>query len=200
MSDAKRSAVEVVIAGEVVVLQSEASEDFIHRVARYLDRKMTQIMREKKIISFNSFSKVLLIALNISEDLHKEIETGEKLKLEHAQLLTAYNLIREEFELVERAEMLAKKQINELMLRLGDAQSQAQQFSERLEANTKQNQAYAEAELEALVEAEQLRDTNRRLSEELERAKAEVATARRELDAGSQEYSGKAGNVYRLKK
>ena len=190
------NSVKVIIAGEQLELRSDDSEEFILRVARYLDRKMTELKREKKIIGYSSFHKELLIALNIAEDLLKEVEQGERLKSEHAQMLTLYNRMRDEFEMVERAERMAKQQMNELAERVAVADAEVRRLRGEAEALILENSSLSRNDLEAEVQLAKATDTNRRLQRELEKAKSEVEQAQRELEARAEEY----GNVSKLRR
>ena len=73
--------VEVVIDGEVVTLVGVESEEYIQRVARYIDKKISEINRSRKQpFAANSFMKTLLISVNIADDLFKERENYKKLE------------------------------------------------------------------------------------------------------------------------
>ena len=81
-SNVAKNSVEVVIAGEVVTLTGVESEEYIQRIARYIDKKIAEINRTHKSFSINSFLKTLLISVNIADDLFKTKEKNQRLNTE----------------------------------------------------------------------------------------------------------------------
>jgi len=156
-----------VISGEVVVLSGEESPEYIQRLARYIDKKMLELGRRKKVVSFNSFAKTLLVAINIADDLFKEIDANEDIRLEHARLQTDHEMVLSEFELLKSAARVANGEL--------DDQLRANERLYKEVGAVKAKLAECETRL-----AEQTKATQE-AREELANAKAEIETARREL-------------------
>jgi len=82
MEPDEKNLVEVVIAGEVVTLTAAESEEYIHKLARYLDKKIVSITRINNSFAANSFYKTVLISINIADDFFKEKDKAQKLEAE----------------------------------------------------------------------------------------------------------------------
>ena len=210
-SDEGKTQLQVVIAGEVVVLSGEESPEYIQRLARYIDKKMFELGRAKKVVSFNSFSKTLLIAINIADDLFKEIDANEDIRLEYAKLQTDYNVLRDEFDLLKSAARIANQKLEEQMnanarlyKELGALKAMTAEFESQKSIQSADLNVLIEEHQAALTEIEGLQRANESLLKnnhslasrledlqksanalkvDLERANSEVESARRELDA-----------------
>ncbi|MCL2851842.1 MAG: cell division protein ZapA [Defluviitaleaceae bacterium] len=228
--DDSKTKLQVVIAGEVVVLTGEESPEYIQRVARYIDKKMHELGRTKKVVSFNSFSKTLLIAINIADDLFKEIDANEKIRLEYAKLQTDHTLMSDEFDLLKSSARVANQKLEEqlnanarLYKELGALKAHAAEFeSQKITQSADYNALMQErqaalVEIEGLQKAneslfrnnqslssklEELQKINQSLKEDLARAGSEVESARRELDDYIDTFAEKGApkKVYKFKK
>ena|GEM_PF-127020 len=216
--DNDKTKLEVVIAGEIVVLSGEESPDYIQRLARYIDKKMTTLGREKKIVSFNSFAKTLLVAINIADDLFKEIDKGEATRLEYATLQTKYNKLSDEFELLTSASRVANQNLEEQLSANEKMYNELSALKVQLfdeETNKREQEADYKAlmqeyenvlaEVESLQKVnesllgnnrslaarlEDLQKSSHALKDEVARANAEVSSVRRELEQGIDSFAG----------
>ncbi|MDR1066833.1 MAG: cell division protein ZapA [Clostridiales bacterium] len=75
-----KNTVEVVIDGEIVTLSGTESAEYIQKLALYIDRKISELSGGKKFFGVNSFTKTLLIAANIADDMFKEKENAENVR------------------------------------------------------------------------------------------------------------------------
>ncbi len=66
--------VEVVIGGEIITLKSGENEDYLNRLARYTDRKISEIKSIKSNAAIHERSRTVLIAINVADDYFKEHE------------------------------------------------------------------------------------------------------------------------------
>ena len=228
--DDGKTQLQVIIAGEVVVLSGEESPEYIQRLARYIDKKMYELGRVKKVVSFNSFAKTLLIAINIADDLFKEIDTNEDIRLEFAKLQSDYAFLRDEFDLLKNSARVANQKLEEqlgandrLYKEFGALKTQAAEIEEQRNAlNTDFNALMEEheslfAEAEGLKKAnesllrnnhslasklEELQKSAQALKEDLARANSEVESARRELNDYIDTFAGgdSSKKVYKFKK
>ncbi|HXX33912.1 MAG TPA: cell division protein ZapA [Thermodesulfobacteriota bacterium] len=64
--------VEIKVFGQIYTVKTDAEEEHIQKVARYVNEKMDEVTRNTKSVS--SLSVAILTALNIADDLIKERE------------------------------------------------------------------------------------------------------------------------------
>lgn len=68
----KERLVEIKVFGQTYTVKTEAEEDHIQEVARYVNEKMDEVTKNTKSVS--SLNVAILTALNIADDLIKERE------------------------------------------------------------------------------------------------------------------------------
>ena len=68
----KERLVEIKVFGQTYTVKTDAEEDHIQRVARYVNEKMNDVTKNTKSVS--SFNVAILTALNIADDLIRERE------------------------------------------------------------------------------------------------------------------------------
>jgi cell division protein ZapA len=68
----KERLVEIKVFGQTYTVKTDAGEEHIQRVARYVNEKMDEVTRNTKSVS--SLSVAILTALNIADDLIRERE------------------------------------------------------------------------------------------------------------------------------
>jgi len=68
----------VLIGGTVYTLSGEESEEYIQRVALYINNKLDNLKSSSNGQMMNSRLIHILLAINIADDLFKEKEHGEK--------------------------------------------------------------------------------------------------------------------------
>ena len=124
MSKSKKM-MEVIIDGKVYTLAGEESEEYMQRVASYVNSKIQEM---KQMSSYKKLSKDLqgiLLALNISDDLYKTKEVLKMAKEEYDKKDQAiYNMTQQistEKMQAETAKKLAeeyRQKINQLQKRI----------------------------------------------------------------------------------
>ncbi len=112
----KINSVEVIISGEIVTLSGTESEEYFHRVARYLDKKIASLQREKQVLGINSFAKTLLISVNITDDLFKVMDERDEIKEE----LEKY---RQELGKLQQENTLLNDKISDLQIEYTNSQN-----------------------------------------------------------------------------
>ncbi len=80
-----QKAVEVKIMGQKVVLRSDDEEQYIQRVAEYVDNKMQEI--GKSTNSKSKYSVAMLAALNIADEFHRLKDTHDTVTTRVDQLV-----------------------------------------------------------------------------------------------------------------
>ena len=74
----KRRKMEVIIDGKVYTLAGEESEEYMQRIASYVNSKIQELKKMGSYKKLNKEFQSILLALNISDDLYK---TKEVLKM-----------------------------------------------------------------------------------------------------------------------
>jgi cell division protein ZapA len=64
--------VEIKVFGQTYTVKTDAGEDYIQEVARYVNEKMEEVLKKTKSVS--TLNVAILTALNIADDLLKERE------------------------------------------------------------------------------------------------------------------------------
>jgi len=68
----KERLVEIKVFGQTYTVKTDAEEDYIQEVARYVNVKMDEVLKKTKSVS--TLNVAILTALNIADDLLKEKE------------------------------------------------------------------------------------------------------------------------------
>jgi cell division protein ZapA len=76
----KERLVEIKVFGQTYTVKTDAEEDYIQEVARYVNEKMEEVLKKTKSVS--TLNVAILTALNIADDLLKEKERGIALRRE----------------------------------------------------------------------------------------------------------------------
>jgi cell division protein ZapA len=72
MEMGKERLVEIKVFGQTYTVKTDAEEDYIQEVARYVNEKMDEVLKKTKSVS--TLNVAILTALNIADDLLKERE------------------------------------------------------------------------------------------------------------------------------
>ncbi len=84
---------EVLIGGKVYTLSGFESEEYLQRIASYINNKINEIDEVETFRRFSNDMKATLIELNIADDYFKAKEQADKLELElEAKEREIYNL------------------------------------------------------------------------------------------------------------
>ncbi len=68
----KERLVEIKVFGQTYTVKTDAEEDYLREVAKYVNEKMEEVLKKTKSVS--SLNVAILTALNIADDLLKEKE------------------------------------------------------------------------------------------------------------------------------
>jgi cell division protein ZapA len=68
----KERLVEIKVFGQTYTVKTEAEEDYIQKVANYVNEKMEEVLKKTKSVS--TLNVAILTALNIADDLLREKE------------------------------------------------------------------------------------------------------------------------------
>ncbi len=84
----------VKICGKEYVMSGHESEEYIHRVAIYVDRKMSEL--KSQYVNLNPNTLSVLTAINVADDLLKLQDQLDALSEEYAQLAAENKKLRSE--------------------------------------------------------------------------------------------------------
>ncbi|TCK98212.1 cell division protein ZapA [Natranaerovirga hydrolytica] len=137
--------IQVLIGGKVYTLCGEESEEYMQKVALYINNKMSELQEAESAKKLNTHMAGILLALNVADDLFKAKEElnllttevsknldekedyvailenellNEKAKLENAE--AAINKLKEEKSLLEQQVVKYKKELDEYIETFGD--------------------------------------------------------------------------------
>ena len=88
--------VDVVICGEIYTLKSSENEDYLQRLARYIDQKRSGILEKNPAALINERVRTLLIALNVADDYFKTVDEFTRLQSENEPFLAEIGRLQEE--------------------------------------------------------------------------------------------------------
>lgn len=88
--------VEVVIGGEIITLMSSENEDYMQKLARYIDKKLNEIKQLNSNASINERTRTLFIAANIADDYFKTSDELHALEAVHERYVTEMGRMQEE--------------------------------------------------------------------------------------------------------
>jgi len=78
--------VDVVIAGEIITLKSTEDAAHLHRVAQYLDKKISEVTTRSTAV-IDERTRTLLIALNITDECFKKMDGFKELDAVHKKVM-----------------------------------------------------------------------------------------------------------------
>ena len=126
-----KSDTEVIIAGKVYTLSGYEGEDYLQRVAAYINNKINEINKREAFRRLPVDMKAALIEVNVADDLFKAKERIEKLEQElDIKEKELYDL---KYELISEQ---SKAEANEKRIReLEEEKSKLRQQNTKLEAD-----------------------------------------------------------------
>ena len=92
----EKNRVEVVIDGQIITLVSEEKEEYMQKVALYIDKKLSEIKSSKSNKPVTEHLRTLLISVNIADDYFKALETKQTLQSSHETYVTEMGRMQEE--------------------------------------------------------------------------------------------------------
>ena len=79
----KERLVEIKVFGQTYTVKTDAEEDYIQEVAKYVNEKMEEVLKKTKSVS--TLNVAILTALNIADDLLREKEKRTSLCFERSK-------------------------------------------------------------------------------------------------------------------
>lgn len=126
-----RNKVEVKIAGKEYVLVGAEPDEYIQRVALYIDKKMNEILKANRNLSTSMAS--VLTAINVADDYFKTKEASASLKAQLEKALSDIEELNEELKFIaEENKDLSEKNTN-MQLELVKAETELKEVRNSLE-------------------------------------------------------------------
>ncbi len=125
-----KNKVEVVIAGKTYTLVGCESEEYIKKVANYINEKMNMIMGADFSKSLNPTMVSVLMSINVADDLFKELEKNTTLEQEKKELGTKFDFFEEDFMRLQKENLYLKEKVSELQLEVLNAKNELDKFIE----------------------------------------------------------------------
>lgn len=88
----------VLIGGQVYTLSSEQSEEYMQKVALYLNKKLEELTAKTNLKRMNSRMQSILLSLNIVDDLFQEKQKYEEEMKKVEQLSAENRRLQDEIE------------------------------------------------------------------------------------------------------
>lgn len=129
----KKNEIEVLIGGQVYKLTADESEEYIQKLASYLNKKIAAIYKNKKNPTINQQISSLYLAINITDDYLKAIEKYEKKELEIEAFSEEYLRIEEENQNLKNRNEMLEAEIKSLYKELHEAKKELNEFIETFE-------------------------------------------------------------------
>lgn len=131
---ATKNRVEVRIAGKDYTLMGVESDEYIHKIAHYIDKKMLEITRANHKLS--TAMAAVLTALNVADDYFKASQSDSLSKNGLAQLnIELFKLKQENVKLVQELEEL-KNEHAQLVVALTKRESELQEARSTIDKMT----------------------------------------------------------------
>lgn len=99
------------------------SEEYIHRVAFYVDKKLTEISNRNTRLSTNMAA--VLASVNIADELFKLREEMESVSAENEKVTEKMSEIKQESELVKRDNEILRQEIQRLKIEIAKLEVQS---------------------------------------------------------------------------
>jgi cell division protein ZapA (FtsZ GTPase activity inhibitor) len=124
--------VDVVISGEIITLKSTEEPDYIQRLARYADEKITEVVAKSKVAALNEKMRSLLIALNIADDYHKSLDKFMRLDSLHKRFVREMSKLQEENTKISTEMSIIKTELTSTKTQLASTQKELEETKAEL--------------------------------------------------------------------
>lgn len=128
----EKNKVDVVIGGEIITLVSTENEDYIQKLARYIDRKLDEIRSMNSNASINERTRTLFIAANIADDYFRVSERLRLLEEEHDKYVNEMGRMQEE-------NYLLTERLHDLQDQLNQSRAELDAYIENFDDNPGRN-------------------------------------------------------------
>lgn len=133
-----KNRIEVSIGGKSYKISGVESEEYIQRVARYIDKKMMEISGAERPTVLSNNMIAILTAINVADDYFKEKQKNEELlkeleegsKIDHDSSIEMYEQIIGSLQ-DENIEL--KNKLEEVIIEFNNAKSELNEYIENFD-------------------------------------------------------------------
>ena len=105
-----KSNTQVLIGGKIFTMSGNENEEYLQKIAAYLNRKIAEIDQESVGRRMRADTKELMIQINIADDLMKERELSAQMETDLKQVREELNMTRQELAALQtRYEELTRR-------------------------------------------------------------------------------------------
>jgi cell division protein ZapA len=166
--------VTVKINGIEYNLKGEEKEEYLHKVAAYVDRKIKSISGTNSKLS--TTSAAVLTAVNVVDEMFKYERSYTKLELEVERLTNSERLLNEQLENQRRQIQHMEDYNQELQNKIKNSSQEEliKEKNEQIESMSKEMQLLQESAQKQIIENNNLKADNKELKFQLQSAKYKI--------------------------
>jgi cell division protein ZapA len=138
-----RNKVEVRIAGKDYTLVGVESDEYIRKVAVYVDKKLNEIMKVNNRLSTSMAS--VLTAVNVADDFFKAYESEHKLKTELKKHQEEIQQLKDEQKRIKEENSKLSSQNISLQLELAKREAELGEVRNSIQKVTSQKSAFLQS-------------------------------------------------------
>ncbi|HHV99748.1 MAG TPA: cell division protein ZapA [Clostridiaceae bacterium] len=132
---ADKSRVEVRIAGKEYILVGPATDEYIQKIALYVDKKMNEIMKANHKLSTSMAA--VLTALNVADDYFKSLENSENLERKLKRAQEHLEILKDENENLSGENAVLSEENTSLKLELAKREAELRELRNSLDILTR---------------------------------------------------------------
>jgi cell division protein ZapA len=117
---------EVIIGGQTITLKSAENNEYVQKLASYVDRKLVQVKKMNAHLSTHERLMTVYLAINIADDYFKAQERYAKQGGKQASNLLALDRLKEENEIL-------KEKVEELQNELKKSKDELDEYIQNFE-------------------------------------------------------------------
>jgi len=132
---ADKNRVEVRIAGKEYILVGTATDEYIQKIALYVDKKMNEIMKSNHKLS--TAMAAVLTALNVADDYFKSLKNSEDLEKKLKRVQEHLDILKDENENLSGENAVLSEENSNLKLELAKKEAELREVRNSLDILTK---------------------------------------------------------------
>ena len=132
---AEKNRVEVRIAGKDYILVGSDTDEYIQKIALYVDKKMNEIMKSNHKLS--TAMAAVLTALNVADDYFKSLKNSEDLEKKLKRVQEHLDILKDENENLSGENAVLSEENSNLKLELAKKEAELREVRNSLDILTK---------------------------------------------------------------
>ena len=122
-----KNKVSIKINGKEYVVMGGESEEYMHKIAKQIDKKITEIAMSNSQLNLQTVT--ILAAINLTDDYFKSIEAADNLRLQVAQYIDDVSKERGELNSLKAENERFKDQLQHYQIELAKKDAEIQNLS-----------------------------------------------------------------------